>query len=261
MPRSVEPARRAGGDIPDEGQVRVPESPWSRLGAIVLGVEQWLLPGECVLCRQGVPPGEGDTLVCGLCRSRWRPVPDPVCARCGEPRDLDETCRVCADWPDGLARVRSAVRLEEGAREVVHRLKYEGWWRVTHPMAARMKGLEPLTAGVSLIPSPLARRRERRRGYNQSERLAVALGKSLGLAVRTDLLQRTRETATQTALTPDERRANVSGAFAAADARAVRAVLVDDVFTTGATLLAAAEALRAGGAQRVEAVTFGRAVG
>jgi ComF family protein len=111
-----------------------------------------------------------------------------------------------------------------------------------------------------LIPIPLAPKRERLRGYNQSERLAAALGRSLGLPVLTDLLRRTRETATQTALTPDERRANVSGAFAGGNAHGIRAVLVDDVFTTGATLLAAAEALLAGGAERVEAVTFGRAV-
>ncbi len=233
---------------------------WGGLLAVARGVERWLLPGECVLCRRGVAAGDGDALVCGICRSRWRSVPDPVCGRCGEPQDLDESCRMCVGWPDGLTRVRSAVRLEEGARDVVHRLKYEGWWRVTEAMALRMKGLEPLTAGVSLIPIPLARRRERLRGYNQSERLAVALAGAVGLPVRTELLRRTRETTTQTALTPDERRANVTGAFAAGDARGVRAVLVDDVFTTGATLLAAAEALRAGGAEQVEAVTFARAV-
>jgi ComF family protein len=122
-----------------------------------------------------------------------------------------------------------------------------------------MKSLEPLTGGVSLIPIPLARKRERLRGYNQSERLATALGRLLSLPVRTDLLRRTRETATQTALTPDERRANVSGAFAADNALGVRVVLVDDVFTTGATLLSAAQALCERGAERVEAVTFGRA--
>jgi ComF family protein len=127
-------------------------------------------------------------------------------------------------------------------------------------MAARMAGLEPLTAGVSLIPVPLAPRRERLRGYNQSERLAAALGRRLGLGVRTDLLRRTRATRTQTALTPDERRANVAGAFAAVRSRGLRAVLVDDVFTTGATLLAAAEALTGAGAESVDAVTFGRAV-
>jgi ComF family protein len=234
---------------------------WERIGAIVRGLERWLLPGECVLCRRPVPPSDDDALVCGLCRSRWRSVPHPVCGRCGEPRELEEGCRLCVEWPDGLERVRSAVLLEAGARDVAHRLKYEGWWRASEAMAARMGDLEPLTAGVSLIPIPLASGRQRLRGYNQSERLAAALGASLGLRVRTDVLRRTRETATQTALTPDERRANVTGAFAASRARGLRAVLVDDVFTTGATLLAAAEALVAGGAERVEAVTYARAVG
>jgi ComF family protein len=251
MPRFAEPA--AGG-------------PRGRIGAVVRGLERWLLPAECLLCRRPVAPADDDALVCGLCRSRWRAVSDPVCPRCGEPREPreplepGESCRLCAGWPPGLVRVRSAVRLEESARDAVHRLKYEGWWRITEAMAARMAGLELLTAGVSLIPVPLAPRRERLRGYNQSERLAAALGRRLGLGVRTDLLRRTRATRTQTALTPDERRANVAGAFAAVRSRGLRAVLVDDVFTTGATLLAAAEALTAAGAESVDAVTFGRAV-
>ena len=231
------------------------------LGALVRGLEQWLLPGECLVCRRPVSAADGDALVCGLCRVRWRAVPEPVCNRCGAPREPDEDCRVCAEWPAGLERVRSAVVLEAGARDVVHRLKYEGWWRVGEAMATAMTRLEPLTAGVSLVPIPLARRRERLRGYNQSERLATALGATLGLNLRADGLRRARETPTQTALTPDERRANVSGAFVAGRVRGVHAVLVDDVFTTGATLLAAAEALIAGGAARVEAVTFARAVG
>jgi ComF family protein len=117
-----------------------------------------------------------------------------------------------------------------------------------------------------LIPVPLAPRRERDRGYNQSERLAAALGALLRHPVRTDQVRRVRDTSTQTALTPEERRANVIGAFeAAADvARVAREhtfVLVDDVFTTGATLLAVAEALAGAGATRIEAVTFGRAAG
>jgi ComF family protein len=149
--------------------------------------------------------------------------------------------------------------LDGGARDAVHKLKYEGWWRITDAMATRMSRLEPLTAGVVLVPVPLARSRERLRGYNQSERLATALGARLGLRVRTDMLERTRSTRTQTALTPDERQANVAGAFAARRARGLRAVLVDDVFTTGATLLAAAQGLVEAGAERVEAVTFGRA--
>jgi predicted amidophosphoribosyltransferase len=78
--------------------------------------------------------------------------------------------------------------------------------------------------------------------------------------VRTDLLRRARETRTQTALTPEARHANVAGAFHATDVSGLELVLVDDVFTTGATLAAAGLALMEKGATRVEAVTFARAV-
>jgi ComF family protein len=127
-------------------------------------------------------------------------------------------------------------------------------------MALAMRELEPLTPGVSLIPVPLGARRLRSRGYNQSERIAAALGACLDLGVRTDLLRRSRETPTQTALTPEARHANVAGAFEAESLNGLQVVLVDDVFTTGATLAAAGAALIAAGAARVEAVTFARAV-
>ncbi len=228
--------------------------------AALAGVERWLLPPACLLCQAPIAAREADALVCGLCRSRWRPVPHPLCDRCGQPAFGGLECRICSTWPAGLARVRSAVWLAGGAHAAVHQLKYEGWWRVVNEMAEAMLALEPLTGQVCLIPVPLGSRRLRARGYNQSERLAEALAARAGLRVRTDVLARARETRTQTALTPDARLANVTGAFAALRASGLSAVLVDDVFTTGATLAAAAAALMAAGAERVEAVTFGRAV-
>ena len=164
------------------------------------------------------------------------------------------------DWGSALRRVRSTVWLDESARQAVHRLKYDGWWRVADSLAEAMRGLEPLTGQVSLIPVPLGARRARERGYNQSERIADALARRLGAPVRTDLLRRVRETRTQTALTPEARRANLAGAFGAKDARGLAVVLVDDVFTTGATLASAAEALAAAGAASVDGVTFARAL-
>ncbi|NNG16284.1 MAG: ComF family protein [Gemmatimonadales bacterium] len=126
-------------------------------------------------------------------------------------------------------------------------------------MAVAMRGLTPLTEGVFLVPIPLGRRRQRSRGYNQSEHLARALGEVWGLPIRPTMLRRIRETPTQTALTPEARRANVAEAFAGAGANGDACVLVDDVFTTGATLAAAAAALSAAGASRIDAVTFARA--
>lgn len=226
----------------------------------LVGVERWLLPPACLLCSEPVPEREGDALICSLCRMRWRPVPHPVCERCGQPSVKDFECRLCREWPNGLSRVRSAVWLEDSARSAVHRLKYEGWSRVAEAMAQAMYSLEPLTPGVCLLPIPLGARRLRARGYNQSERIASLLGASLGLPVRRDLLRRVRETPTQTALTPEARHANVAGAFHAGMVRGLDLVLVDDVFTTGATLAAAGAVLHEAGAARVEAVTFARAV-
>lgn len=228
-------------------------------GRALSGVERWLLPPACLLCNAPVPAGQGDDLICGLCRSRWHPVSGPVCSRCGQPALADLECRICATWPAGLTRVRSAVWLRGGAREAVHQLKYQGWWRVAEALAEAMRHLEPLTGQVSLIPIPLGSRRLRDRGYNQSERIAEALGARARMEVRSDILSRVRETPTQTALTPEGRQANVAGAFRARGADGIRCVLVDDVFTTGATLAEAGAALAAGRAASVEAVTFARA--
>jgi ComF family protein len=110
-----------------------------------------------------------------------------------------------------------------------------------------------------VVPVPLSSRRLHSRGYNQAEMLARALAARTGRRYRTDCLTRVRETGTQTALAPEARRANLADAFMSRDVAGARVVLVDDVLTTGATLVEAAMALQEGGAERVEAVTFARA--
>lgn len=220
--------------------------------------ERWVLPGECLLCRARVDRDPDDPLICGVCRSRWRRLPPPWCARCGQPLDRYTDCRICVDWPEPFGPVRSAVWLDEDARRAVHLLKYNGWHRVADALAAAMTPGDLPGAGAALVPIPLGAARLRARGYNQSAKLAEALGRRFGLPVAACLV-RSRETRTQTTLTPEEREANLRGAFGAAGAVPRRPILIDDVFTTGSTLRAAAGALSAAGAGAVAAWTFARA--
>ncbi|HYL54728.1 MAG TPA: ComF family protein [Gemmatimonadales bacterium] len=238
-------------------------------------LEQLVLPAECLLCQALFPFGDADRLVCDVCRHRWRPVRAPWCDRCGQPEPSFGGCRLCAGWPAAFHCVRSAVWLDTGARAAVHALKYGGLPRIADELATAMTGVDlPGRESAWLVPVPLGPKRLWQRGYNQSERLARALSRHWRRPV-VDLLSRVRETATQTALTPEARLANVAGAFEVRGGeRGVRSgqsvnsplriphstlVLVDDVFTTGATLAEAARALELGGATTVAAVTFGRA--
>ena len=233
--------------------------PFTSLAAVVGALEQRLLPCSCLICQSITGPR--DPLVCDLCRSRWRRLPEPRCSRCAQPRRFDLPCRLCREWPESLAWVRSGVWLDDSARRAVHALKYEGWWRVTDAMADSMAAEVAGSGDWVLTPIPLTEPKARRRGYNQAARLARALSRKLGWPCREDLLVRVRESGTQTALTPQARAANVAGAFeATAAAEGLRVLVVDDVFTTGATLTAAALALDAAGARAVAGVTFARAL-
>jgi ComF family protein len=231
---------------------------WTDLGAALAAAERWLLPGACLLCESAVHPRDDDPLVCPACRARWSRLPDPRCDRCGQPLTPGLSCRLCSAWPDGLTGVRSAVWLEEQARRAVHYLKYEGWRRIAEPMADVMLPLAAEMPSPTLVPIPLSAARLRSRGYNQSAELAGAIHRRSGVPVASGALARRRDTGTQTALTPEARRANLAGAFVAVSVPP-NPVLVDDVFTTGSTLAEAAAALLLAGATEVRGLTFARA--
>jgi ComF family protein len=155
----------------------------------------------------------------------------------------------------------------------VHALKYGGLPRIADDLAEAMGGVRPAADGPSvLVPIPLAPKRLRERGYNQSAVLALALARRWQTPVL-HVLTRIRETPTQTALTPETRLANVADAFGmnnaqcsmlnnhgAWDIERSTLIIVDDVFTTGATLAEAARALAQAGARTVRGITFARAV-
>lgn len=232
----------------------------------------FVFPPVCLGCRGPIALGDPARLVCRRCRARLRVIPWPRCPRCDFPRGTGATdaptCNECADWPPVLRCARSAVSLQPPADRLVHALKYEGWQELARFMGERMArvSLPPDVEREAAVVIPVAttRARMRERGYNQAEAIARAYAAATGRRCL-PVLERTRGAETQVALQPAERRANVAGAFAVRrDASAVldgaHVILVDDVLTTGATVLAAADALRRGGARAVSAVSFARAL-
>jgi ComF family protein len=152
---------------------------------------------------------------------------------------------------------------------MVHGLKYAGWHCLAEPMGIRMAraplGEEAEEEVECVVPVPLSAVRRRQRGYNQAALLAEVVARSRQLPSRPELLERVKSTETQTALHPAERLANVAGAFrvpttASAAVRRRHLLIVDDVWTTGATTLACAEGLLQAGARAVSVLTFARAL-
>jgi len=195
-------------------------------------------------------------------------LPHPQCDRCGYPLPEGGDCRWCVLLPPYVRAARSVCWVpDQLGGALVHALKYDGWHALAAGMGARMARLswpvDVVAERAALVPVPLSVKRERERGFNQSARLATAVGLLTGLDTWHDALVRTQFTSSQTRLTPEERLRNVSGAFRVngdpARMRGAHLVLVDDVVTTAATLNACAAALFAAGARIISYVTFGRA--
>jgi ComF family protein len=225
---------------------------WSRLLSTVV-------PPLCAVCRE--PELDGCPL-CLDCASRLVPLREPRCRRCGAPLPPNAgRCRECLRRTLAFDHAWSAFAYEGIARELVATLKTRGVFVLASFMAAEIAARAPadLFAGT-LIPVPAHGRRRRRHGFNQAGEIAAALGSDVSVPVR-DVLRRTRAPA-QVGL---ERRARLESAHGSVRvkpgfAAPARAVLVDDVYTTGATLDACGQALREAGAREVVAVTFARAL-
>jgi ComF family protein len=158
--------------------------------------------------------------------------------------------------------VVSAAVFAAPLREAIHALKYDGTPGMAQPLARLMAEVWPQSFNAGLIvPVPLHPRRQRERGYNQSELLARHLSRQSGVPLELRALRRARHTDQQAHLGAAERRLNVQGAFTASTqhVNGKPILLVDDVLTTGATLGECAMALLGAGASQVSAITLARA--
>ncbi len=220
------------------------------------------LPPRCPSC--GLVVG-ADHLFCVTCWSRLTFLGEPCCRRCGLPfadGTLDGLdCGQCPAEPPPFDRLRAAVAYGDIARGVALRLKYGGRPGVAQTLARLMRRhLGEADPALLVAPVPLHRWRIWRRGYNQAALIARALG---GGTLVPDLLQRTRATPVLRGLGRSQRRTAVRGAFRVADrhrenVRGRDVLLVDDVFTSGATAGACARVLKRAGAARVDVLCWAR---
>jgi ComF family protein len=230
------------------------------------GLRHLIVPGVCLACHVPLPPDGND--FCTACSQQFTDDPHLTCSRCsstvGPHTDVTAECPHCRG--EGFAFDR-AVRLgpyDGLLRDLILRMKQRGNEGVAEAVgecwAAKDSGRVRELAADCIIPVPLHWLRRWQRGFNQSDLLARAWEKQLGVPCLSRGLRRVRATPKQTTLSPTARRENVRGAFRVArnlNLKGRRVLLVDDVLTTGGTAHAAARALKDAGANFVAAAVLG----
>ncbi|MGA2672045.1 MAG: ComF family protein [Terracidiphilus sp.] len=246
-----------------------------------------LLPAFCSLCGSPLPQ-LSSVPICAACWMEFPVLDGPVCARCGDTLsapvlETDRSnpsqsntalCRACRLAPPPFVRAVAFGAYEDRMKAAIHALKYDR----LHPAArglGRMlaeaigKLAKEAPAEMLVVPVPLHPSKHAQRGFNQARLLAAyALGflrsshPEWRLTLASSTLMRLRATESQAGLTPRQRRLNVRGAFTVSDPAAVRLkhiLVIDDIFTTGATARAAALALARAGTASVWVATLARA--
>src|SRR5574341_159625 len=231
----------------------------------------FLLPTPCSYCHS--PVGNSPVpFFCSACWSYFSLLNGPVCPCCGRLFDSPEAlshspghlCGACRRELPPFDQALSVGYFEGALREAVHVFKYRPCRSLGKPLARWMAGHVRLGQSIAVVmPVPLHVSRLRERGFNQALFLAHGVCEVHGLHLSLDNLGRVRPTRPQVELSGEERVVNVAGAFALrrpGEIAGKSILLVDDVFTTGATLNECARVLKDAGASRVMALTLARAV-
>jgi ComF family protein len=234
------------------------------------GIINLLYPASCFHCRSEI----GKPGLCMQCRTALQPVRAPFCSCCGRPCDGEISgpfnCSNCSGREVAFEFAIAGYLASGPVRSMIHDFKYHRRIAMRNTLAKLAEEAldDPRIGGGKgwlLVPVPLHRRRQRERGYNQATEIAAAIARIRGLPM-CQPLQRNRYTSSQAQLIRSERLNNLRDAFTLRPSPAVRnaitgakILLIDDIFTTGATADACARVLRAGGgAEKVVVATVAR---
>lgn len=240
----------------------------SAAGTLLRQATDIALPPRCLACEAPTADAHG---LCAACWAEFRLIDKPYCARLGIPFSYDPgggalSMEAIAD-PPPFDRSRAVAVFDDVSRQLVHGLKYRDRLELARPMGRWMRraGGELVNEADAIVPIPLHRRRLWWRRANQSALLAQEIARASGKPFAPELLTRHRPTRQQVGFTRAERERNVSGAFraekgAAERLKGKRVLLVDDVYTTGATVKAATRALLRAGAEAVDVLVFARVI-
>lgn len=237
-----------------------------------------IFPADCLVC--GLPLASFTLLP--VCSSCWNDLPAQnglLCTCCGEALEADPSsagetvCRPCRAIPPDFARAVAHGIYQGKLRTLLHLLKYDGMEPLAKPLGAlladQVLAIPDLPHDLLAVPVPLHGRKRRSRGFNQSELLARGLIAALRprlpethIKLAAALLVRQRATESQAGLSPHKRRVNVRGAFFVPHPATIagrNVLLIDDIYTTGATARACSTALRRAGAASIWVATVARA--
>ena len=220
-----------------------------------------LFPHVCLLCCKQLRSGEEHC--CSSCQAEFDPFSTPLASeellRHTIASHFGETFLFERGW------CRYQFHRKSPLQQVLHAMKYEGLFNLGRSFG-RQLGEWMLTEGGAgdiecIVPVPLHPLKKIERSYNQSEKIAEGIAQSLQKPLRRELLRRQRYTVSQTGLSASERQKNIEGAFQVAkNVVCPHLLLVDDVVTTGATMAAAASALRHGGVERISLAAIALAI-
>lgn len=216
----------------------------------------YLFPPRCPVCDSVILPDEE---LCRGCEKEFLPVLEPVCASCGKPvgDERQEYCGDCAAKRHSFCQGKAVFVYRGAIRQSMYRFKYANrreYAQFYARYAVRLYGAWLGRKQVEVIvPIPMYRKKQKKRGYNQAEVFARALGRETGLPVEGRLLVRNRDTVPQKELNDRQRRQNLKNAFQLVPdiVKYRKILLVDDIYTTGSTMDEAAKTLLAAGAEQV----------